>query len=148
MSNSSGHSIALVRAVSMFLSGLLIATLCGCGSNDPSGMQSVTGTVKFSDGQPVTGEMARVVFLPDRSFPDPPTKSASGVIEADGSFSLMTNQPGDGAAPGHYKVVLEVWANYREQRSGVPDKYSSTTTTPFSVEVRSDNKEFDFSVDR
>lgn len=81
---------------------LLAAVLViGCGkSGDPSRPKTVpvSGTVTLK-GQPVAG--AQLVFQPDGSNP-----GATGATDADGKYTLMTFQSGDGAVPGQYKVSI------------------------------------------
>jgi hypothetical protein len=60
---------------------------------------SVSGRVTY-EGRPVTGMM--ICFR----APDRPNTSYS-VLGPDGSFSLQTHRPGDGAAPGKYLAHFE-----------------------------------------
>ena len=124
-----------------------LVLLAGCSGKDSPTLR-VTGTVKYADGEAVQGEMANIVFQPDQAAGQVPAKSATGVIEPDGSFELMTQSPGDGAYPGGYKVVLQVWENYREQTPGVPSQYTSAATTPLQATVSADSRTFDFVVER
>lgn len=83
-----------------------LATLCvlcsavlltmGCGG-DGKTTHKVTGTVKFSDGSPLT--KGTVVFASDMT-------SAQGGIQSDGSYALGTYGVDDGAPAGSYKVFL------------------------------------------
>jgi hypothetical protein len=122
---------------------LLLSTLgaiLGCeGGNDAI---QVTGVVKFADGSPVVGESGTVVFHPTAEG-----KSASATIESDGSFTAMTEKPGDGMQPGAYKVTLHVFKNYREQTLAIPEKYAEVSTTPLSAAVSPDQTHFDFTVE-
>lgn len=128
---------------------VLITTLLLCGCDTAGdGRLSVQGSVRFSDGQPVIGDPATVVFVPDTNSASPPLKSASGSIAADGSFTLMTDQAGDGALPGDYRVILKVWSNYREQKLAVPKSYSEATTTPLQATVGRGSTQFEFVVEQ
>ncbi|MEM8678482.1 MAG: hypothetical protein AAGF97_03910 [Planctomycetota bacterium] len=124
-----------------------VLLLAGC-AQDGSGLVRVRGTLKYEDGTPVTGELATIVFQPDTNKRPVPPKSASGTIGPDGSFELMTQEPGDGAHPGTYKVVLKVWENYREQEPGVDQQYADARTTPLDATVSPDSKQFDFVIQR
>ncbi len=126
---------------------VLLMAFVGC-SDTGVGMLPVDGTVAFTDGKPVVGEMATIVFHPEGSASEGPTKSASGQIDAEGKFQLMTKKPNDGAYPGDYKVVLQVWSNYRQQKSAVPQLYTNQQTTPLTATVSPDKTSFDFSIDR
>ena len=125
---------------------LLTMLLAGCSGGEA--MFDVNGTVKYSDGDPVTGELATIVFQPDAASANIPAKSASGTINPDGSFTLMTSEPGDGAHAGDYKVILKVWADYRGQKLAVPERYSDVSQTPLRATVSRDSTEFEFLIDR
>ncbi len=142
-SSSPSQAAQLLRCWVCFILFFVI----GCSNQQPD-MQKVSGTVMFSDGKPVTGENSSVVFIPDANSTGPPRKSASGIIKPDGSFLLMTNNPGDGAYHGSYKVILKVWDNYREQRSAVPGKYTEVTTSPLRADVGPGTERFEFTIDR
>ena len=114
---------------------LVIATalcLVGC---DSSGLTTVTGKVTYN-GEPVpTGTISFVSA-------DKPT--AYGEIGPDGSYSLMTNKPGDGAMPGSYQVTVialeDMGDRMPEDRNPlpppvVPNKYSSAGTSGLTAEV-------------
>ena len=126
---------------------LVLPILGGCSSTG-EGMFPVSGTVKFADGSPVTGEPASIVFVPNPQSDNRSSKSASGTIEPDGSFRLMTNDPDDGAYPGDYQVVLKVWSDYRNQKLAVPEEYGEPTSTPLSATINADQTTFDFTVER
>lgn len=126
-------------AGSLLIVGIMGAAL-GCADGDEA--LQVTGTVKFADGSPVTGESGTVAFHPAGEG-----KAASGAIEPDGSFAAMTKLPGDGMQPGDYKVTLHVFKNYREQILAVPERYADEAATPLEASVDSDNDHFDFVVE-
>jgi hypothetical protein len=101
-----------VRCVRYVL--LLTMTLAGCGGGGPTYVP-VTGTVKYSDGTVPTGDIASITFQPASAAPD--TKGASGTIKPDGTFSLTTVTPGDGARPGEYIVQVNVFKGYPDRKS-------------------------------
>jgi hypothetical protein len=117
----------------------LSALCCGCGDSD--GRLPVGGTVKYADGSIPKGETAQIWFEPVAEG-----RPASGTIEDDGSFTMMTQSPGDGVAPGQYKVVLKVLKDYRRQIPAVPKEYTDASTTPLEATVDDDNVHFDFVV--
>lgn len=100
---------------------LLLLTACGGESRK---LYPVRGSVFYLD-QPAEG--ATVVFHPiggDNELPLP-----SGVVKADGSFTLRTPPHGEGAPVGDY-VVLVTWypPNAREldnPKNKLPDRYAS-----------------------
>jgi hypothetical protein len=129
------------RAISCILS-LIAITMIGCDGGSDSEMLPVTGTVKNADGSVVTAEEGgQVLFNPDGSG-----APASGSIEKDGTFAMMTGQS-DGVKPGKYKVVLQLWKNYRAETLAVPEKYGDAETTPLEATVDADNVHFDFVVE-
>lgn len=73
-----------------------LAAGAGCGRPRPV---PVKGTVTL-DGKPLSG--ATVAFSPL----DPAGHAATGATADDGSFRLTTYEPGDGALPGEYKVIV------------------------------------------
>jgi hypothetical protein len=115
--------------------------LVGCGGD--ADMLAVSGTVKYADGTSPQGETARIVFQPTAQG-----RPATATLGGDGSFELMTQTPGDGALPGHYKVVLEIWKSYRDQESVIPPEYGDAATTPLEATVDAEHTEFEFTVEK
>jgi hypothetical protein len=106
-------------------------------------MLPVTGTVKNANGSPIESESRMVVFHPISGG-----KPASGTAEKDGSFTLMTKKPGDGVAPGKYKVALLFMKNYPTGKIAVPQKYGDPSTTPLEATVDAGHTHFDFKVEK
>lgn len=71
---------------------ILAVMLLGCGPN-----QKLTGSVRFSDGEPLTS--GTIVFESD-------TFLARSFIRNDGSFDVGSLKEGDGIPPGRYKVYI------------------------------------------
>jgi len=88
----------------LFLAGTFV--LAGCGGGKEFKTSPVSGTVKCS-GKLITAGL--VVFTP---IPKPGTKSqetgrsASGIIQADGTFVLSTYKDGDGAIVGRHRIQV------------------------------------------
>jgi hypothetical protein len=76
---------------------LLLVVCTGCGKST----YRVKGTVTF-EGQPLPGG-GTIAFIP---LGTQDIKTAVGDVNPDGTFSLMTNRPGDGSMPGDYRVVV------------------------------------------
>jgi major membrane immunogen (membrane-anchored lipoprotein) len=136
----------------------------GCGS-DESGLAkrySVTGRVTYK-GEPVP--KGNIVFEPTNP-PAPQGRVAQGSIE-NGSYSLTTSTPDDGALPGDYKVVimsstLDVSELAKKQggllhqgdadhvkavkaaKNPLPGKYSRSADTPLKATVKAQSNSFDF----
>jgi hypothetical protein len=85
---------------------VLAAALLSLSCSGPGGPRAhpVLGKVLYN-GRPAAG--ARVVFHP-RNNPDRQAARPYGIVGADGSFSLTTNTPGDGAPAGEYDVTV-IW---------------------------------------
>lgn len=80
---------------------LLLLCLCaGCNSKRLNGLVPGAGTLTFN-GDPV--EDATIIFSPKNT---PGGRSATGITNTQGKFTLMTLDPGDGLAPGDYHVTV------------------------------------------
>jgi hypothetical protein len=79
---------------------LVVLLLAGCGQKeDRPTVLPVKGVVSFK-GAPVGG--ATVVFRPVGEG-----RGAAGMTDAEGRFVLRTFEPGDGAMPGDYVVLVQ-----------------------------------------
>ena len=83
-----------IRLASLLTIAVLIVSATGCGN----GLRPVSGKLVV-DGKPGM-DGARVVFVPLGN-----TKMANGVVNADGTFEMMTYQQ-KGVMPGDYKVTM------------------------------------------
>jgi hypothetical protein len=81
----------------LFVAGVVLLS-AGCGGG--KGTVPVKGTVKL-DGKPLA--RATVLFVAQT----PGGRDATGSTDANGVFRLTTFEPGDGALPGNYKVVIQ-----------------------------------------
>jgi hypothetical protein len=126
------HGTVLVLAL-----GLL--ALAGCGNSVPAlpGAVAARGKVVLPNGQPLRG--GRIQF----SRLDPPNVDAFGDVAADGSFTLTTYKPDDGAVPGSYVVTISPY-NYRHKSGSpvkvdgaaqIPAKYLEAGTSDLKVEI-------------
>jgi hypothetical protein len=115
--------------------GLLVCLLVGCGAGGPKTVP-VRGTVMYK-GKPVPN--GTVTFIPETGH------HATGEIRPDGSYTLTTFKPGDGAVPAKYKVVVvamqDMTGRLPEDRTPlpppiVPNKYTSVATTDLVFEVK------------
>src|SRR4051812_47562957 len=78
----------------------VLASVSGCGADDGIGQRySVRGKVTYK-GEPVT--KGTVGFVPM----DSSGRAAIGEIQPDGSYTLTTLIPLDGALPGKYRVSV------------------------------------------
>jgi hypothetical protein len=83
-----------------FLLAVAVAALVplACGPTGP-GMAQVSGKVTYA-GKPVPKGV--ITFVPVA----PDGRNATGQIQPDGSYQLQTENPGDGALLGEYKVTV------------------------------------------
>lgn len=119
---------------------ILLVGAAGCGA----GLHPVRGKVTLPDGTPLAG--GQVVFQREG---EGETISARGDIEADGSYSLSTQTPGDGAPMGKYKVIVNpppaVDAEAPAKRAPAA-KYSDFSTSGLEFEVNPGMNEFPIQV--
>ena len=69
----------------------------------------------------------------------PNYRPASGTIEAGGAFKLWTENPGDGAAAGKYRVSLslDAFSSPDDPRAkGIPEVYLDPASSPLQAEVK------------
>jgi hypothetical protein len=119
----------------------LFAASCGC-QRGPQ-LVPVSGKVHYN-GRPL--EFGSVTFQPASGQP------AQGDIQPDGSFTLSTYRPNDGAVVGLHKVRIACYESQKpgaikppgEQTLGkllIPQKYSLFDQSGFTAEVRAENNE-------
>ena len=105
----------LSRFVMLCALHALMPLISGCGESVPDTV-SAGGTVSFND-KPLAN--ASVNFIPENG------KSANGVTDSQGKFTLTTFQPNDGAIVGTHKVTVTI-VNTEEVPEIIPDDYSYT----------------------
>jgi len=138
---------ANVFALTCALAIVATSTVPGCGSSGPE-MASVSGKVTYN-GKPVP--VGTVVF----QAKDPNGRNATGAIGSDGSYTLQTEKPGDGALLGEYNVSIsaieggEVALDYVppkpiKPKRLVPEKYENPETSGLTRKVESGSNTFNF----
>jgi hypothetical protein len=122
-----------------------VVWLAGCGGGGSAGTSGVTGTVTYK-GQPV--KEVTVTFTPATG------RSARGVTDAQGKFSLSTFKTDDGAVPGSHKVTITGGpgakpppmpgtpeaANYKPEPLAFPAKYSDPRQSDLTANVEKGKK--------
>jgi hypothetical protein len=111
-------------------------------------MVQVRGNVHYKDGAPVTGGVRVIRFEPTANSPAQVRRTASGMIEDDGSFELFTRKPGDGVYLGEYAVTFTVWKAPRDSVSLIDEKYTISATTPYHITVEDEVDNLDFELEQ
>ncbi len=131
------------------LLAVAVATLApiGCGPTGP-GMAQVTGKVTYK-GKPVP--KGTITFVHEGAE----GRNASGELDEAGNYRLQTENPGDGALLGEYKVTIyahdEPILDYIpttpvKPKILAPQKYEKPDTTPLKATVKSGSNTFDFTL--
>lgn len=136
------------------LVGLLALTgLVGCGSDSPH-VVPVKGKISYQ-GKPLTS--GTVMLVPESSG-----YGATGQIQPDGTFTLTSFKQNDGAAPGKYKVTVEVFPEATaggpatglpgmefgpNQKPPIPIEYSNVATTKLQALINDGPTELDFTLE-
>jgi hypothetical protein len=119
-----------------------LTLLAGCFSQGPTLPTAVEakGKVLLPDGRPLTG--GRVTLNPQAAT----EVEAFGDVNPDGTFTLTTYKPGDGAVPGTYVVTVSPF-NYRSKTGSptkiagaaqIPARYGSAGTSDLKVTISPD----------
>lgn len=120
------------------LLGLLAST--GCGKKG-LGIYPVSGVVKV-DGNPTPGVM--VIFCPVDAADAVKKLRPYAFTDAEGKFQLTTNEKGDGAPAGHYKVLLQWVSNSPPTPTGeitmgddrLHGRYMNLEKTQFAADLK------------
>ena len=129
------------RTCSLLLLALSALFTQGCGSaeDDKGDLVPVTGKVTFK-GQPLAKGVVKFDPVDDG-------KVAKGELQSDGSFSLSTFKPGDGAVVARHRVTVSGTAAVAAAKKGkelIPGKYTSRMTSGLEADVSRDNHKFTF----
>jgi hypothetical protein len=122
--------------------GVLLLGATGCSSN----LYPVRGTVTFEDGTPLPA--GGIIFLQEGGEK---AIQAQGSIRPDGRYELGTNRPGDGAAPGKYRVLINPgdMADWDPKvRSAFDRRYLDFSTSGLEFEVKPAPNEFNIQLTR
>jgi hypothetical protein len=120
---------------------LTVAVIGGCGDN-VSTLPSVTthpvkGKVLLPDGAPLSEGV--VTFVPVKET----GRQAVGKLNSDGTFSLTTQKPDDGAAEGEYRVAIDsdlasgVVDNKGRKKAALPEKYRDDASSNLTATIKS-----------
>jgi hypothetical protein len=109
------------RAALYFIPLVLFAGCTAKGPPLPTAVEA-KGKVLLPDGRPLSG--GRVTLNPQAAT----EVEAFGDVNPDGTFTLTTYKPGDGAVPGTYVVTVSPF-NYRS-KTGNPTKIANAAQIP------------------
>ncbi|MGE0757428.1 MAG: hypothetical protein AB7F89_02805 [Pirellulaceae bacterium] len=122
-----------------FSFAIVLGMLCGCGERGVDGRPTpvpVSGTVLYNQ-QPCAD--AQVVFAPQDH-----NHAAVGKSDSSGRFVLQTFEPGDGAVPGRFRVVVTKFEAIDTPDGGfketffLPQKYRDAETSGLTAVVATD----------
>jgi hypothetical protein len=120
---------------------ILSVGVAGCGN----GLSPVTGRVVFEDGSPLD-EGIVICEMQDGGKP----VMARGSIQADGTFRLGTEKPGDGVKPGKYRVLVVPRGRTQAEASVLPPiidhKFEKFETSGIEFEVKEGKNELPITV--
>lgn len=141
------HAIA---CRSLIWCGLLIlfiaADLSGCHRG--SSMAHVRGKVTYKDGSVPIGSPALVLFSPADGSTAEVKKGASGGIQPDGTFEMVTRVPGDGVYLGTYNVYFNVRSAADSNISMVEAKYAAPKTSGITETITGDRSDLNYVIDK
>lgn len=123
----------------LWLALAILGLVAGCGSGVKARLYKVTGTVKLASGQPLT---SGTIYFDSDKF------NAYGQIQPDGSFTLTTLRPDDGAPVGTYRVYLSGdLMGAGGNPAVVHTKYATGITSGLTEEVKPQANHFEITVD-
>jgi hypothetical protein len=125
----------------------MVAMTAASGCRRGPAMANVRGKVFYKDGTVPNGSLAIVKFIPTDDSPAEVRKGATGAIESDGTFDMVTRIYGDGVYLGKYAVTFAVEKGEGPSKSVVVQKYTNKATTPFTVEVTDDVDDLKFEIE-
>lgn len=131
----------------------IVFALVSAGCNSEQTIFPVTGTVKFSDGIPLTS--GKIEFETQEVHP---AVTAIGTIQPDGSFTLTTYDKHDGALLGKHKIAVipfdgmsptgrKVERPELLEKSKLHPKYKRLKTSGLDAIVEPKDNKFDFVVE-
>jgi hypothetical protein len=140
---------------------LLTVAALGCGSSGNVKVYPVKGKVNF-EGQPMKGG-GSIAFVPTSGQVG---AAAGGEIKEDGTYELMTYNPGDGSMPGDFRVVItQVTVKEPEESEDgsapksadgltvpledqIPQVYGDNANSPLTAKVEERSNEINFDLKR
>ena len=135
----------------VLLAAAALAGLAGCMGTGPALPAAVPakGVIQLADGQPL--REGRLELSPKAKD----GIEAFGDVHADGSFTLTSYKPNDGAVPGRYVVTISPY-NYAApggspkpsaDAARIPAKYLEAGTSNLEVEIKSPDNSLQLRLD-
>jgi hypothetical protein len=124
----------LMRISSCLVVATMILAFAGCGPGNGLTMGRVSGVVTYK-GQPV--ELGEVLFLPDSEKGNNGVPSMSA-INKDGTYTMSTQESGDGVIAGYHKVGIRALDAIRvgQVETTQVDPNAATSTNPMADRVK------------
>lgn len=131
---------------------LALLICMGCGS-DQLRVYPVSGKISF-DGKPMEGGGSIALIPTDGQN----GKTAGGIIDEEGNYTLSTYADGDGSIPGKFRVIITQTAveepeatpdgqapresvPFLSQEKLIPAIYSDFQKSPLTVEIKTEKQE-------
>ncbi|MDZ7617388.1 MAG: hypothetical protein U1E05_10305 [Patescibacteria group bacterium] len=131
---------------------LALLSVLGCGSGQS--VYPVQGQIVYADGSPAT-DLAGCTVTFEWVAPTAMAEQAGiggwGEVQADGTFTIGTYKPADGAVAGKHRVAIsppEQEVDGPIVESPVASRYGSVETSGLEVEVARGTKKITLTVDR
>ena len=118
--------------------------IAACGTGNDAALVRVSGKVTWNCRQLTRGS---IHFIPDTqpATGDHGTKPtlATGRIDEQGNYSMMTRKPGDGVMPGKYLVMIdddlhpaeEIASSGKTDKGVLPRKFANTATSGLTATI-------------
>ena len=133
-------------SAALLVGSISLAATPGCGQSGPE-LAPVIGTVQWKGGGPAT-ELANYNVS---TQPVGKGDSATGVVQADGTFTLSTLAENDGAIVGKHKVALGAPMPELDKpvpKPLIPERYGDFEKSGLEIDVKSEPNNVTLEVER
>jgi hypothetical protein len=127
---------------------LVVAILGLSGCHGTKSMAHVRGKVTYKDGSAPTGSPCLVLFSPADGSTAEVKKGASGGIQPDGTFEMVTRMPGDGVYVGTYNVYFTIRSPADSNVSLVDAKYAGPKTSGITETITGDRSDLNYVIEK
>jgi hypothetical protein len=123
------------RPAAAVVAAAVLITAVSCSSRGTA-LYPVSGSVVF-EGRPAAGAVLTFHRVGDSDK----TNLPHAVVREDGTFSLTTRVPGDGAAPGQYEITV-IWRKKGKGKGDdegswmIPFRYLTAAESGLTAEVK------------